>query len=275
MARIRSIKPEFWTSPQLAECSLNARLTFIGLWTFADDNGVQIDSAKRIKMQCFPADEVASKTVDQWLVELAVSGLIHRYEANGEKYIIIPSWRKHQRIDQPTYLHPLPSGEIPATPPRRRDGQNSPDVRRTFNERSTSVQGRRGEDRSGQDRNGEESTNTTAPAKAVADSAAGFDEFWKAYPKKKSKGAALKMWKKLKPPLAEILTALEWQRLCDQWRKEGGQFIPYPATYLHDAGWEDEPENNRAGAVDADELARAQAEWDRKAEENERRRATE
>lgn len=70
-----------------------------------------------------------------------------------------------------------------------------------------------------------------------------FDKFWAAYPKKVSKGDALKAWGKIKVPvetLDKILTALEWQKKLPAWMKDGGQFIPYPATYLRAMGWEDE-----------------------------------
>ena len=44
MGRIRSIKPEFFTSEVVAELPLSTRLTFIGLWTYVDDNGVGLDN---------------------------------------------------------------------------------------------------------------------------------------------------------------------------------------------------------------------------------------
>ena len=68
-----------------------------------------------------------------------------------------------------------------------------------------------------------------------------FECFWRAYPKKRNKGDAEKAWKKLNPPLAKILDALEWQRQQQSWTKDGGQFVPYPASYLNAKGWEDEP----------------------------------
>jgi hypothetical protein len=77
-----------------------------------------------------------------------------------------------------------------------------------------------------------------------------FLEFWKHYPKKKAKGAAWKAWKKIKRPvetLVKIQTALLWQKKSKDWTKEGGQFIPYPATYLNAKGWEDEPETKTCG----------------------------
>lgn len=82
----------------------------------------------------------------------------------------------------------------------------------------------------------------------------GFDEFWAAYPKKKAKGDALKAWVKLKPPLELILKALTWQMKSKDWQKDGGQFIPFPATYLRNIGWLDEPDFMK-------EFAPKTAEW--------------
>jgi hypothetical protein len=71
----------------------------------------------------------------------------------------------------------------------------------------------------------------------------GFNEFWKAYPKKKSKGDAEKAWKALKPTkdlLQTILASVERQKVCADWMKEGGQYIPHPGRWLRAKGWEDE-----------------------------------
>lgn len=79
-----------------------------------------------------------------------------------------------------------------------------------------------------------------------------FDSFWSAYPKKVGKGDAEKAWRKVKEPAAvleNILTALKWQKSSVPWLKEGGQFVPYPATYLNRRGWEDEPINQTDGQL--------------------------
>ena len=57
----------------------------------------------------------------------------------------------------------------------------------------------------------------------------GFDEFWAAYPKKRSRGDAEKAWQKLRPDkalLSKILEAVEFANTGDDWRKDNGQFIP-------------------------------------------------
>lgn len=68
-----------------------------------------------------------------------------------------------------------------------------------------------------------------------------FEDFWSMYPRKKSKGDALKAFKKIKPaeypPIkAGLIAAID----SPEWRKDAGQFIPYPASWLNDRGWEDE-----------------------------------
>lgn len=68
-----------------------------------------------------------------------------------------------------------------------------------------------------------------------------FSKFWDAYPKKTGKTEAQKSWLKNKPPIDLILKALAWQSCSEQWRKDGGQFVPNPATYLNQGRWQDEP----------------------------------
>ena len=71
-----------------------------------------------------------------------------------------------------------------------------------------------------------------------------FDEFWAIYPRKVGKRDAGKVWSRLKvtPELFEKMKAtLAWQIEQPQWKTEGGQFIPHPATWLRQGRWDDEP----------------------------------
>ena len=97
MARIRTIKPEFWTDEKLTECSVSARLLFIGLLNFADDNGNLVHSEKRIKMQIFPAD---SFDVGPLLQELIAQDVVTPYYAYGVNYLNIKGFLKHQVINR-------------------------------------------------------------------------------------------------------------------------------------------------------------------------------
>lgn len=70
-----------------------------------------------------------------------------------------------------------------------------------------------------------------------------FNQFWAEYPKKKSKGDAEKAWKSINPNselLTKMLNCLQKAKSSLDWQKDGGQFIPYPASWLRAKGWEDE-----------------------------------
>lgn len=79
-----------------------------------------------------------------------------------------------------------------------------------------------------------------APAKPVRYSE-DFEAFWSAYPRHMAKGDAWKAWKAApRPPIAEILATLALARQSKEWNKDGGDFIPYPATWVRAHGWNDE-----------------------------------
>lgn len=100
MARIRTIKPELWTDEAFTECSVSARLLFVGALNFANDYGVLSDSPKRLKMQVFPAD---SFDVEGLIDELIFHGLWERAEhpATGRKVLLIRGFAKHQVVNRP------------------------------------------------------------------------------------------------------------------------------------------------------------------------------
>lgn len=100
MPRIRSIKPEFWTSAQILECSTNARLLFVGLWNFCDDLGRHPDSSKQVKAEIFPSDPFTDDQIVGWISELKDQSLIIPYVVDGIKYFYVKGW-KHQKIDRP------------------------------------------------------------------------------------------------------------------------------------------------------------------------------
>ena len=111
MARIRTVKPEFWTSEQVAECSTTTRLLFIGMWNFCDDGGNHPASLKQLKMQIFPSDDISVADIGVMVNELITNELIDKYEANGKKYWHVLGWH-HQKIDKPNYKHPTYSTTI-------------------------------------------------------------------------------------------------------------------------------------------------------------------
>lgn len=109
MARIRTIKPEFFYSEQIAAVSMAARMFFIGLWTLSDRDGRLKWTPRKIKAQIFPYDDEVD--VAGLAEELAGAGLLHVYEAQDATFIWIPGFSKHQRP------HPRePASSIPECP---------------------------------------------------------------------------------------------------------------------------------------------------------------
>jgi uncharacterized phage protein (TIGR02220 family) len=99
MARIRTIKPDFWTDEKIVELPMEVRLFFIGSWNFADDNGNLQRSAKKLKMQIFPADSIDCEPL---ILELITHGLLTEYEVDGEKFLNIKGFKAHQVINRPS-----------------------------------------------------------------------------------------------------------------------------------------------------------------------------
>ena len=103
--RIRTIKPEFWRSDDIAALSVEDRLLFIGLWSYVEDNGVGRDEPQLIQCDLYPLDTFteASVRTHGGLMRLSHRGLITRYEGpDGRKYLQVNSWDKHQKINRPS-----------------------------------------------------------------------------------------------------------------------------------------------------------------------------
>lgn len=105
--RIRTIKPEFWTSEDIAALDMATRLLFIGLWSYVDDNGVGVDRPTLIAAALFPEDLSRDSrdtlaTLSRGLQALSEAGLITRYTCDGGRYLEITSWKRHQKIDRPS-----------------------------------------------------------------------------------------------------------------------------------------------------------------------------
>ncbi len=93
MARSRNIKPGFFTNDELAECLPLARILFAGLWTIADKEGRLDDRPKKIKAMVLPFDDA---DCDVLLQQLHNHKFINRYQVNGDSYIQVTNWKKHQ-----------------------------------------------------------------------------------------------------------------------------------------------------------------------------------
>ena len=128
MSRIRSIKPEFWVSEQIGACSTSARLLFIGMWNFCDDQGIHPAKFMTLKAQVFPFDPITIKEITALVAELVSGGLIREYRLGEENFWIVTGWAKHQKIDKPSRKYPLPLADGSANPRREVAEEHPPDV---------------------------------------------------------------------------------------------------------------------------------------------------
>lgn len=218
VARIRTIKPKFFTDEDLAELAFSDRLLFVGLWTQADKAGRLEDRPKRLKAELFPYDDL---DMDDALGRLANAKFITRYEGNGKRLIQVRTWHRHQRPPKSE-----PESELPAI-----RISNDPDPIENVSSRLEG-KGREGK---------EEGNGSHALSRGTV--AERFESFWTVYPRKVGKDAALRIWLRLKPSdemTARIIAAVYEQAKSAQWLKDGGQFIPHPRTWLNQGRWQDE-----------------------------------
>jgi uncharacterized phage protein (TIGR02220 family) len=109
VARKRIIDPEFWSDEEIGKWSHSARLFYIGLWNFADDEGRFKAHNALLKSQIFPYDT----KIDIEALKKELNHKIQWYEVEGLQYGFIRNFLKHQRIDRPTSSKlPKPSKQL-------------------------------------------------------------------------------------------------------------------------------------------------------------------
>jgi hypothetical protein len=248
MARARLIKPGFFANEDLAECSPWARLCFAGLWTLSDRAGRMEDRPKRIKGQLFPMDSI---DVEPLLDELVQHHFIVRYASKGQGFIQVLEFSKHQ-----TPHHREPMSAIPSPQSLGLLSDNN----------GVKAQGKP-EALNGSDDHKAQGKPEALPPSSVIPSTPShavtgnrytvtsrttlarqaermFDEqFWPAYPRKVGKQDAAKAFIKLDPDaglLDVMLKAVARQQLTPEWKRDAGQFIPHPASWINGKRWQDE-----------------------------------
>ena len=101
MARIRTIKPQFWDDAKIGRIPRDARLLYIGLWTFADDLGVVIADPVWLKSKIFPYDRIQVQQLEAWLGLLEKTGFISLLSVKSESFYYLPTFSRHQIINRP------------------------------------------------------------------------------------------------------------------------------------------------------------------------------
>ena len=99
MSRGRWVKPEFFKSLTIARLNPIVRLHFIGLWTYADDEGRGIDDCRLMAAEIWPLDDNVTKdVVEECQVTLENEGLIIRYQTERSQLFQIRNWHEHQHV---------------------------------------------------------------------------------------------------------------------------------------------------------------------------------
>ena len=110
MARIRTIKPEFWSDEKLSHLDPLARLVYVGLISHADDGGRLVDNVKQLDGLLFPTTDDTCRDSLETLAKL--SRILRYVSASGQHLIQIVSWERHQKVDHPNkYTLPSPTAD--------------------------------------------------------------------------------------------------------------------------------------------------------------------
>ena len=246
----RVIKESVKRSPQIDALTWFEEVVFYRLIVTADDYGCVDGRTNVLRSDLFPTkDDVTKANLEAAIAKLEAAELLERYEYQGVPYIHLVTWEKHQRMrnQQRKYPEPPLCGQSSAT-----RGQLSADC---------GSQARNPNPNPNLNPNLEKTLAHSPSGEGGKRKVADFDVFWAAYPKKKSKGDAEKAWKALNPDcelLAIMLDKLAIAKTSPEWTKQGGQFIPHPATWLRGKRWEDEfpdvPARDRTAMDDLREL---------------------
>ena len=249
MARIRSIKPDFFTSETIASLPLSTRLTFIGLWTYVDDNGVGLDNDMLINAAIWPLEEDSLETLARTredIATLARIGLVKRYRDSRKRYLHIASWDEHQKVDHPgkkRYPRPDDEGCEPVvtcedTDPPETLASDSRDTLESLAPEQGAGSREQGAKTLGRQ------AGRSRPPEPGSDADSDFAAFWDAYPRKVAKGAARRAWRaairKTEPKVivrgAQLYAGDPARRSADI------TFTAHPATWLNGERWLEQQE---------------------------------
>ncbi len=234
MARGRILSKSLSTSRRFALAGQHGgrlgefcQLLFPLLNSHADDFGRLAGDAFTVKALVLPTSPRKEADFERALSALESVGLIRRAAVDGQWVIQVIGFDDHQ-----TGLHKRTKSQYPEIPNKNTIRPEVPGSSGKYPEIPSEEKGIELKGREG---------NRTEPRARACEVA--FDRFWIVYPKKVGKDAARAAWEKRTPSEAltvAILAAVEAQKASYQWQRDGGQFIPNPATWLNQGRWQDE-----------------------------------
>ena len=234
----RIIKESICTSDNLDQLSAFQETMFYRLLVNCDDYGRMDARPKILAAKLFPLKDIRTIQIEEGLRALTSAELVIIYEVDGKPFLQMKTWERHQQIRAKKSKYPSPESgnKVSVSTCKQMIADDSKCSRNPIQSES-------------------ESESESNPKDARAALKESFDVFWAAYPRHTGKQDAYKAFVKLKPDEAlmqAILAGIEKQKQSAQWTKDGGQFIPHPATWLNGCRWEDElPKNVPKWANDA------------------------
>ena len=226
MARIRTIKPTFWTDGNIIKLTSFARLMYIGMWNFAlCDEGHVADDAYTLKLQILPADDVDA---DELLAELMDLGRVERLTIpGGRTFLHVTRMPDHQKVD-PRWNTRCPVCKALQTSPELATTQESLGA----THRNSPELGL-GKESKGKESTSSKTASTAQPSKE-------FDEFWNLYPRKVGKQAAAKAFAKARKSTDADVILRGVAVLTRQVQGKDPQFTPHASSWLNGERWLDE-----------------------------------
>jgi len=223
----RLLKESICTSKDINRLTPEQEVFFYRLIVNCDDHGYFQADPDILRGRCFPRriDLISPAIICQWLQALVIAKMVTVFESGENFYLCLPSWDGHQQVRAKRHKYPvlddscriLLADDITCNHLLADDCKCA---RNPIQSNPDDIQ--------------------SNPNPIHQSTVVGFEEFWKAYPKKVGKQDARKAFGKIKPDgvlLEKMVKSLELVKRTDQWQKG---FIPDAAKWLHGKRWEDE-----------------------------------
>jgi len=278
----RILKESICSSENIDQLTPFEETVFYRLMVNCDDFGRMDARQKILKANLFPLKDIAQHELEQAMRSLMLADLVIPYEVDGKQYYQIKNWEKHQRIRAKRGKYPA-AADVPQTVKSVLDERNDRsahacdltahdselttrdskllthdselttcdselttcDSELLTHDSNCPPESNPIQSKKNQNPKGIQSRARTRMREEA------FTRFWREYPRRESKKTAKQAFDRLDPDpelFQEMLDAIASWKKTDQWQKNGGQFIPHPATWLNQRRWEDELPKTTAGS---------------------------
>jgi hypothetical protein len=232
MARKRMVHPDIWTDSKFLSLKNDeARLLFIGLMNFANDEGIFQNNIITIKAQVLPLSNTKLALIEGYISNMLELKLLEKgQDINGTKLLRYKNWHTYQKIN-----HATPS-KYTFTKEKKEDSLNT-NVEVKEESSKTPSQYNIIKNNIIKDNIDKSSTkNLEEPKQDFS-----FEHVWEIYPRKRNKQASLKAYKRLpKKEFDSFVIGLK--KNIEYWKKHDVelQFVPYLSSFINGQKYYDE-----------------------------------